>query len=158
MEWQPRRLAAHPSQPGMQYSGPPYWAPAMQYVQPWHPAPSKPTSGYRSTSKTSSVAKAWCHRHQPPRPRIQVAGKSLAKAFYFFTHLFPRHRFVHCYVRSSYNYGRSGRRLAPAAVARSSVLSNLGPAAGPAGGRAGHARPSAAPATACWTGIYTMRC
>ena len=38
MEWQPRRLAAHPSQPGMQYSGPPYWAPAMQYVQPWHPA------------------------------------------------------------------------------------------------------------------------
>ena len=37
MEWQPRRLAAHPSQPGMQYSGPPYWAPERQYVQPWHP-------------------------------------------------------------------------------------------------------------------------
>eukprot|EP00439_Symbiodinium_sp_Y106_P064638 s5639_g10.t1 len=37
MEWQPRRLAAHPSQPGMQYSGPPYWAPERQYVQSWHP-------------------------------------------------------------------------------------------------------------------------
>ncbi|CAE7251997.1 unnamed protein product [Symbiodinium sp. CCMP2456] len=38
MEWQPRRLAAHPSQPGMQYSGPSYWTPG-QYAQPWHFAP-----------------------------------------------------------------------------------------------------------------------
>ena len=38
MEWQPRRLAAHASQPGMQHSGP-YWTAAMQHAQPWQLAP-----------------------------------------------------------------------------------------------------------------------